>query len=136
LPTDTPFSSVSYQPVPGWPAPVTTATLPEPVKTEHATITEAATKVVWTANANAAIAPGQLQQATITAGPVPATGTVLLPAHQTYSDGTVVDWDEPTPASGAEPEHPAPVLYINDAPPTNGGHSAGDGPSVTATPAP
>ena len=37
-------------------------------------------------------------------------GTVLLPATQTYSDGEVVRWDEPTPSSGEEPEHPAPAL--------------------------
>lgn len=131
LPTDTPFSSVSYQPVPGWSTQVVTETLPKPVKTAKATITEAAVKVIWTAEHGVQIAPSQFQQFTISAGPVPDTGSVMLPAHQTYSDGTVVNWDQKTPASGEEPEHPAPTLYITDAPPAADAHGAA---SVTATP--
>ena len=60
------------------------------------------------------VAPGQFQQFTISAGAVPDVGQLVLPTHQTYSDGTVVDWTEKTPASGKEPEHPAPTLYVND----------------------
>lgn len=135
LPTDTPFSSVSYQPVPGWSTQVVTEKLAKPVKTATATITEAATKVIWTAEKGVQIAPSQFQQFTISAGPVPDTGSVLLPAHQTYSDGTVVDWDQKTPASGKEPEHPAPTLYINDTPPSaDASGGASTAPSVTATP--
>lgn len=135
LPTDTPFGSVSYQPVPGWSATVVTETLPKPVKTATATITEAPTKVTWTADAGNQIAPGQFQQFTISAGPVPDTGSIMLPARQTYSDGTVVNWDEKTSSSGAEPEHPAPVLYVNDAPPAaeQAGNSSGTA-TLTATP--
>lgn len=131
LPTDTPFGSVSYQPVPGWSATVVTETLPKPVKTATATITEAPTKVIWTADAGNQIAPSQFQQFTISAGPVPDTGSIMLPTRQTYSDGMVVNWDEKTPSSGAEPEHPAPVLYINDAPPA--AEQAGATPSGAAT---
>ncbi|HWU59650.1 MAG TPA: YcnI family protein, partial [Microbacteriaceae bacterium] len=69
FPTATPFSSVSYQPVPGWSAQVATQKLAKPVKTKDATITEAVTKVVWTADAGASIAPGQFQQFSVSAGP-------------------------------------------------------------------
>ncbi|MCX7523011.1 YcnI family protein [Microbacterium sp. STN6] len=131
LPTATPFGSVSYQPVPGWTTKIVTTTLDKPVKTSNATITEAPTKVIWTADAASAIAPGQFQQFTISVGPVPDTGNIMLPAHQTYSDGSVVDWDQPTPASGNEPEHPAPTLYITDAPPAEASPAA---PTVTSTP--
>jgi uncharacterized protein len=49
----------------------------------------------------------------ITLGDFPKdTETVDFKALQTYDDGTVVRWIEPTPASGEEPEHPAPVLYV------------------------
>jgi uncharacterized protein YcnI len=129
LPTDTPFTSVSYQAVPGWTAKVTTSTLPKPVTIGGTSVTTAPTSVAFTATGDG-IAPGQFGVFTLSLGKVPDTGKVLLPATQTYSDGTVVKWDEPTPASGDEPGHPAPTLYINDAPP------AGDASAVTTTPAP
>lgn len=116
LPTDTPFTSVSYQPIPGWSAEVIRGALPKPVTIKGTSVAEAPLKVVWTADKGTQIAPGQFQQFVISAGPVPDTGHILLPATQTYSDGTVVAWDEPAPASGDHPEHPAPTLYINDAP--------------------
>jgi uncharacterized protein YcnI len=129
LPTTTPFTSVSLEPITGWSGTVTTSKLDKPVKVHGTTVTEAPTKVVWTADAGVQVAPGQFQRFVISAGPVPDTGSVMLPAHQTYSDGSVVDWDQPTPASGEEPEHPAPTLYINDAPPSAEG-------AATVTPSP
>jgi len=130
LPTDTPFTSVAYQPVPGWTAAVTTAALPEPVTVGDATITEAPVSVTWTADPGAGVADGQYQLFPISAGPVPDVGSILLPVHQIYSDGSVVDWNEPTPASGEEPEHPAPTLYIGEAPPAEEGAASA---SVTPT---
>lgn len=119
FPTDHPFTSVEYQPIPGWTAVVTSAKLPKPIKAEGGTITTGVTKVVWTADAGSGIAPGAFQQFVVSAGSVPDTGKVLLPAIQTYSDGSVVKWNQATPASGDEPEHPAPTLYIDDVPPAD-----------------
>jgi uncharacterized protein YcnI len=119
FPTKTPFTTVSYQPVPGWTAAVTTSKLSKPVTIAGATVTEAPTKIVWTADSGVQVSPGQFQQFSISAGNVPDTGSMVMPAIQTYSDGTVVKWDQPTPASGDEPQHPAPTLYINDAPPSD-----------------
>ncbi len=124
LPTTTPFTSVSYLPLAGWTTTVDTEKLAKPVKTDDGTITEAPIRVTWTAASGVQIAPGQFQQFTVSAGAVPDTGSVELPAHQYYSDGTVVDWDQPTPASGKEPEHPAPTLYIDTPAPSEGGSSA------------
>lgn len=120
LPTKTPFTSVSYLPLAGWTTTVDTEKLARPVKTDDGTITEAPIRVTWTAASGVRIAPGQFQQFTVSAGAVPDTGSVLLPTHQYYSDGTVVNWDQPTPASGTEPEHPAPTLYITDPAPAAG----------------
>lgn len=117
LPTKTPFISVSYQPLTGWTAHVETEKLATPVKTDDGTITEAPIRITWTAEPGLQVGPGQFQEFVVQAGAVPKTGSILLPVHQTYSDGTVVDWVEPTPASGQEPAHPAPTLYVNDAPP-------------------
>jgi uncharacterized protein YcnI len=125
LPTDTPLGSVSYQPLAGWTTQVVTEKLATPIKTDDGTVTEAPVKVVWTAEPGMQIAPGQFEQFVISAGAMPDTGSIVLPTHQFYSDGTVVDWDQKTPASGAEPEHPAPTVYITDAPPVAEGGTTG-----------
>jgi uncharacterized protein YcnI len=112
LPSDTPFAYVSYVPVPGWTTELTTTALDTPVEAEGGTITDAVTTVTWTADAGSEIAAGQLQLFPLSVGPVPDTGSVALPVEQTYSDGSVVNWSDTE--EGAE--HPAPVLYVNDAP--------------------
>ena len=87
------------------------------------TITKAVRTVTWTAGKGTRIGPGEYQEFSISAGPLPAAGPILFPTEQVYSDGTVVAWDEPTPASGPEPEHPAPAFEITAAEP---GAGAGD----------
>lgn len=110
LPTDTPFTSVSVKPVDGWTVQVTTSTLSKPVVTESgSTVTKAASSVVWTADADHQIGPDEYQTFSLSVGTLPAAGTtVTLPAVQTYTDGSVVNWDEKTVEGQAEPEHPAP----------------------------
>lgn len=121
LPEDTPFTSVRYVPVAGWSAELVTETLPEPVTVGDNEITEAITSVIWTAEPGSEIADGQLQQFSVSVGAVPDTGSVVLPAAQFYSDGSVVNWD----SEEADAEYPAPVLYINDEAP--GDHHASSG---------
>jgi len=38
-----------------------------------------------------------------------------LPVAQTYSDGSVVTWADPTTEGAAEPEHPAPHFEVTAA---------------------
>jgi periplasmic copper chaperone A len=115
LPQDTPFLSVSTKPVPGWTATVTEQPLPAPVTVGGTTLTKAPRTVTWQAQAGLRLEPGQYQDFDISVGPLPAVGTVRLPATQTYSDGTVVSWDQAAPAGGPEPEHPAPALVVTAA---------------------
>lgn len=111
LPTETPLSSVSVEPVPGWSAEVVRGDLPEPVALEGGEITEAPLSVTWTADPGVQIGPGEFQRFAISVGPLPEEGTdVVLPATQTYSDGEVVAWDEPVVEGEEEPERPAPVI--------------------------
>jgi uncharacterized protein YcnI len=117
LPKDTPFLYVSTKPVAGWTVKTTEAPLPEPVESYGTTITKAVSTVVWTASDAAAVKPGEYQEFSISAGPLPKPGTIELPAVQTYSDGKVVKWNQPTPASGEEPEYPAPTFVITAAEP-------------------
>ena len=122
IPEATPFGFVSYVPVPGWSTELVTTTLPEPLETPHGEITEAVTSVIWTAQPGSEIVDGQMQLFPLSVGPVPDTGSIVLAADQTYSDGTVVSWSE----QGEDAEHPAPVLYVNDAPASDHHDAAGD----------
>lgn len=109
LPTDTPFTSVSVKPVEGWTAEVITSDLPKPVTVSGTTVTKAVSSVVWTADAAHQIGQNEYQAFSLSVGVLPDAGTtVTLPAAQTYTDGTVVKWDEKTVEGQAEPEHPAP----------------------------
>jgi uncharacterized protein YcnI len=120
LPTDTPLLSVSTKPLPGWTATVETAPLPEPVDFYGTELTQAPSRVVWTAQPGAAIADGQFQEFEVSAGPLPEAGThLVLPAHQTYTDGTVVDWVDVAEEGGEEPAHPAPELTTTEAAPSD-----------------
>jgi len=105
LPTDTPLSYVAYEPIAGWSVELVKEKLPKAVKVGDSTLTEGYTKVVWTATGEG-IKPGEFVQFPVTLGPVPDVDKLALPAHQSYSDGSVVDWDE----TGADAENPAPTV--------------------------
>jgi uncharacterized protein YcnI len=94
IPADAKLSSVSVRPLPGWTAAVTPTT------------------VTWTGGT---VAPGQFQEFEISVGPLPKLDELTFKALQTYDDGDVVRWIEPTPPGGEEPEHPAPVLALTPA---------------------
>nr|WP_239167824.1 YcnI family protein [Catellatospora coxensis] len=111
LPEDAPFASVSVKPVPGWTAVVEKRKLATPIKNHDNEITEAASKITWTADAASAVKPGQFQEFDVSAGPVPEVSQIVFKALQTYSDGEVVRWIE-EPKAGAELERPAPVLKV------------------------
>lgn len=109
LPTDTPFTSVSVKPVEGWSAQVITSDLPKPVTISGTTVTKAPTTVVWTADDAHQLGQNQYQSFSLSVGRLPAAGTtVTLKAAQSYTDGTVVNWDETSAKGQPEPEHPAP----------------------------
>ena len=93
IPEATPFAFLSYVPVPGWTTELVTTTLPEPVVTEYGEITEAVTTVIWTAQPGSEITDGQIQLFPLSVGPVPDTGSIVLHADQTYSDGSIVSWN-------------------------------------------
>jgi len=115
LPAGQPIASVSTKPIPGWTAVADKTKLATPIKSDDGEITEAVTKITWTADANSAIKPGQFQEFDVSLGPLPESGQMIFKALQTYSDGDIVRWiDEPT-TDGTEPDHPAPVLKLTAA---------------------
>lgn len=132
LPTSTPLASVYVEPIPGWTAEITKSPLPQPVKLAKQTVDQAVTKVVWTAAPGGGIGRDQFQEFGIAGGAIPDnTNQLVMPAIQTYDDGTVVRWDAPPAAPGAqEPEHPAPALSIASSanqPVTPQNFASGDG---------
>ena len=71
--------------------------------------------VTWTAAPNGGIGVDQFALFRISLQ-LPDTDTVSFPATQTYSDGSIVKWDQPPLPGGGEPEHPAPMLTLAAAP--------------------
>ncbi len=115
VPTKNPIAFVSVKPMTGWTITTETTTLAKPVKTGDGTVTEAVSKITWTATAGG-LEPGQFDLFTISAGPLPTKPSKLeFKAVQTYSDGTVVRWIEPTVKGAPEPDHPAPTLTLTKA---------------------
>jgi periplasmic copper chaperone A len=135
LPTDTPFTSVSVKPIEGWKAEVITGDLPKPVTVSGTTVTKAASSVVWTADAAHQIGQNEYQAFSLSVGVLPDAGTtVTLPAAQTYTDGTVVKWDEKTVEGQAEPEHPAPS-FVTTAKDADTPTASASSPAATPAPA-
>ncbi|AJW41854.1 Conserved membrane protein [Rhodococcus sp. B7740] len=94
------LNSARTQPIPGW------------TSTVEKDSADLAVSVTWTANPGFEVGPGQFQQFLLSAGPLPEQETVSFPATQTYTDGEVVNWDEPMTEDGSEPELPAPTLTL------------------------
>ncbi|MEV7328855.1 YcnI family protein [Micromonospora sp. NPDC093244] len=118
LPENAPVGSVSTQPVPGWTVAVEKRKVDPPIDVHGSQITEAVSKITWTAAGDAAVKPGQFQEFGVSMGPLPKVESMVFKTLQTYSDGNVSRWiDEPQPG-GEEPEKPAPVLTLTAAAPS------------------
>ncbi|MEU3454640.1 YcnI family protein [Micromonospora sp. NPDC006766] len=113
LPTDTPLASISVKPHPGWSYEITRKKLDTPIEAHGVPISEVIDKITWTAaDPQSAIKPGEYDEFSVSAGPLPTTDQLVFKTLQHYSDGEVVRWIQ-EPASGAdEPERPAPVLRL------------------------
>ncbi|MEU5912782.1 YcnI family protein [Micromonospora sp. NPDC047527] len=112
LPENAPVGSVSTMPVPGWTVAVEKRKVDPPIEVHGSPITEAVSKLTWTATGDAGIKPGQFQEFGVSMGPLPQVESMVFKTLQTYSDGNISRWiDEPV-AGGEEPDHPAPVLTL------------------------
>jgi uncharacterized protein YcnI len=73
--------------------------------------------VTWTADPRVGISSDQFALFRVSVK-LPEGDSVAFPTTQTYSDGTVVRWDQAPLPGGGEPEHPAPAFSLTGAPPT------------------
>lgn len=113
------LTEVSAEQIPGWTARLDRDVAAGTVKS-----------ITWTAAPGAGIPPEQFAILRV-AVMLPAGDSATFPTTQTYSDGTVVRWDQPTPPGGTEPEHPAPTLTLGATP-----HKMTDPPSPCLPPPP
>lgn len=106
LDRDHPLASVMPQPVPGWTVKVEKTRLATPLDLHGKKITEAPSKITWTASGSK-IEPGQFQQFPVSLGRLPEnTDRLVFKALQTYDNKEVVRWiEEPR---GTEPDSPRP----------------------------
>ncbi|MYQ43879.1 DUF1775 domain-containing protein [Streptomyces sp. SID4985] len=112
LPADHPIASVMPQPVPGWTVKVTKSKLAKPLTMHGEKISEAVTKVTWTADGKG-IEPGYFQKFPLSLGALPEdTDQLVFKALQTYSNKEVVRWIEVQQKGAEEPENPAPTLEL------------------------
>jgi uncharacterized protein YcnI len=131
LPTATPFASVDVKPMPGWTHVEKTVKLADPIKTDDGEITDAVSQITWTASSGQGLQPGEYGDFTFIAGMLPDTATVVFGAIQTYSDGSVVRWNQRAAAGTEEPEFPAPTLTLTAA---SGSSAAPSAPATSTKP--
>ncbi len=126
FPADHPLSSVTPQAVPGWDIKIDKSKLDKPLEVHGKKITEAVSKVTWTAD-DSEIAPGYFQQFPVSVGALPEDADQLVfKAIQTYDNKEVVRWIEEPTAGGEEPDSPAPVLKLAAAAEDHHGGGADD----------
>jgi uncharacterized protein YcnI len=122
IPTGHPIAQLLVQPVQGWTISVKTITLAKPLVTDDGSFSQAVSEVIWSGGK---IAPGQFQDFSISADPLPQGVTQLtFKAIQTYSNGDVVRWIDVSQPGQPEPDHPAPVLTLASSAPASGTSAA------------
>lgn len=117
LPENAPVGSVSTMPVPGWTVAVEKRKVDPPIEVHGSPITEAVSKLTWTATGDAGVKPGQFQEFGVSMGPLPKVDSMVFKTLQTYSDGNISRWIDEQAPGGEEPESPAPVLTLTAAAP-------------------
>jgi uncharacterized protein YcnI len=118
FPEAAPFRFVSVKPVPGW---------------VHSIVAngDTVTGITWEGSE---IAPGEFQQFEVSIGPIPDVDVLEFKAVQTYDDGEVVRWIDPTVEGEDEPEHPAPRASVLPAGGEGDAHGNGGGGTAAADP--
>ncbi len=113
IPTAHPIAQFLVKPIQGWSISVRDVPLAKPVVTDDGQFTQAVSEVIWSGGR---IVPGQFQDFTVSADPLPqGVSTLAFKTIQTYSNGDVVRWiDLPQPGQPA-PDHPAPLLKLTTA---------------------
>ncbi|MFJ9728020.1 YcnI family protein [Streptomyces sp. NPDC101209] len=115
FPADHPLASAMPEPMDGWKIKVTKTELAKPLEVHGKKITEAVSKITWTADGKG-IEPGYFEKFPVSVGALPEDADELVfKAIQTYDNKEVVRWIEVQQDGQEEPENPAPVLTLSAA---------------------
>ncbi|KUL26880.1 YcnI family protein [Streptomyces regalis] len=115
FPTDHPLASAMPEAINGWDIKVTKSKLDKPIEMHGEKISEAVSKITWTATGDG-IKAGFFQKFPVAVGQLPEDADELVfKAIQTYSNKEVVRWIEVPQDGQEEPENPAPVLELSAA---------------------
>ncbi|MGW3942201.1 DUF1775 domain-containing protein [Streptomyces phaeochromogenes] len=71
-----------------------------------------ATQIMWTATAGHELKPDEHRYFDVRVGPLPKKASIAFDVAQTYSDGSVVNWNEQQTGTKM-PDFPAPVLVLD-----------------------
>lgn len=114
LPAAHPLPGVTVRPRDGWDYEVQRVDLPTPIDLNGRQITRAVQSVVWRADDSGdRIRPGEHEEFELRVARLPGDMESLkFAAAQTYADGQVDHWREPTPNSTETPTGPAPQLRL------------------------
>ncbi|MER6186074.1 DUF1775 domain-containing protein [Streptomyces sp. NPDC001652] len=119
-------TSTAIPPAPGW-------------KQKEMSSPQGVTQIMWTATAGHELKPDAHRYFDVKVGPLPNKASIAFDVAQTYSDGSVVNWNE-RQTGAKEPEFPAPVLVLDAAAAkaelTRQEAPAQQTPTATASPAP
>jgi uncharacterized protein YcnI len=122
FPEENPFPTVRVKPKDGWEYSTTMRELDEPVEVFGQEYTEAVESVTWEGGE---IGVNEFDEFEISMGPLPEDADQLVfQAIQTYDSGEVVRWAEIAEPGGEEPELPAPIVTLVDAPAEEGATEA------------
>ncbi|MFI8234563.1 YcnI family protein [Streptomyces sp. NPDC085900] len=115
FPADHPVASAMPEPMDGWKIKVTKSELAKPLEVHGKKITEAVSRITWTADGKG-IEPGYFEKFPVSVGALPEDADELVfKAVQTYDNKEVVRWIEVQQDGQEEPENPAPVLTLSAA---------------------
>ncbi|MGV8964911.1 MAG: YcnI family protein [Cellulomonas sp.] len=131
FPTDHPLAEVSAEPQNGFTPTLTTTHLATEIPGTNGPVSDAVSQITF--------AGGTIQREddpafVIHVGKLPdGVAQLTFTAMQTYDNGTVVAWTDPTVDGQAEPEHPAPILELGPAAPASEGAATSAPVTVSAT---
>lgn len=111
FPESDPIAEVWPLTVPDWAPAISMRPLDRPLDgLHHGRVTEVTSRITWVRATSAK--PTAAAELLVSIGPIPETDRLVFTVIQTYSDGTVVRWDQPPAADGSRAENQAAVVTV------------------------